>query len=503
MNIGGMLAGHARRKSDEIAFVFKNHRLTWAELGREVDSLVSGLFRLGLKKGDKLATLLGNCPALYELYLACAQSGLVIVPLSPLLSAKALVTLAGGADAALLVGDEQSAGIVAEAAHELGALKLFVGDAPPPGFIGFESLRENHEPLPTASLAPDDHFDIVFSSGTTGEPKGIIHTHFIRAMYAALFAQAWRMTPESVVLHTGSIIFNGAFVTMMPAWLCGARYVLEPIFDPARFIEMVEREKVTHVMMVPTQIIALLDHPDCRASRLKSLEMILSLGAPLHLEHKARLEALLPERFYELYGLTEGFVTILDKKDAKRKAGSVGAPGAFSEMRIVDELGQDLPPGEVGEIVGRGPLLMPGYYKRPDLTATAIREGWLFTGDMGQVDEDGFLYLVDRKKDMIISGGVNVFPKDIEEVIARHPEVGQCAVFGLADAKWGETPVAAVILKPGAKIGAEELRDWINAHVEARFQKVSRVILRQSFPLSVAGKILKRSLREEYDSARN
>jgi long-chain acyl-CoA synthetase len=503
MNIGGLLGGHARQKPDEIAFVFKDQRVSWGELRRLVDALVGGLVALGLKKGDKIVTLLGNCPALYELYFACAQSGLVIVPLSPLLSAKALTTLAGGADAALLIGDQATAGIIAEAATELGSLKLFVGENPPAGFVGCESLLENPQSPPVIELFPDDHFDIVFSSGTTGDPKGIIHTHFIRAMYAALFAQAWRMTPESVVLHTGSIIFNGAFVTIMPAWLCGARYVLEPAFDPERFIEVVEREKVTHVMMVPTQIIALLDHPACRAAKLESLEMILSLGAPLHLEHKERLEALLPERFYELYGLTEGFITVLDKKDAKRKAGSVGVPGAFSEMRIVDEDGRDLPPGEVGEIVGRGPLLMPGYYKRPDLTATAIREGWLFTGDMGRVDEDGFLYLVDRKKDMIISGGVNVFPKDIEEVIARHPDVGQCAVFGVEDPKWGETPVAAVVLKPGTKASAEELRDWINSHVEARFQKVSRVILRDSFPLSVAGKILKRSLREEYNSVRN
>ena len=498
MNIGGLLARNARQKPDETAFIFKDQRIIWSELHRRVTALTGGLAELGLKKGDKLATLLGNSPALYELYLACAQTGLVIVPLSPLLGSKALVTLAGGADAAALIGDEHTAKVIAEAAPQISALMIFVGEKAPSGFIEYGSLGIGHEIWRQSELSSDDPFDIVFSSGTTGDPKGIVHTHFIRAMYAVLFAQAWRMTPESVILHTGSIIFNGAFVTMMPSWLCGARYILEPTFDPARFIEVVAREQVTHVMLVPTQIVALLEHPDCHVGKLESLEMILSLGAPLHLEHKQRLEALLLGRFYELYGLTEGFITILDKNDVKRKAGSVGTPSVFSEMRIVDDDGNDMPLGEVGEIVGRGPLLMPGYYKRPDLTEFAIRDGWLFTGDMGRVDEDGFLYLVDRKKDMIISGGVNVFPRDIEEIVIRHPDVEQCAVFGLEDPKWGETPIAAVILKPEANIKAEELKDWINAHVEARFQKVSQVVLRESFPLSVAGKILKRSLRDEY-----
>jgi acyl-CoA synthetase (AMP-forming)/AMP-acid ligase II len=225
--------------------------------------------------------------------------------------------------------------------------------------------------------------------------------------------------------------------------------------------------------------------------------MILSLGAPLHLEHKQRLEALLPGRFHELYGLTEGFVTVLDKTDFKRKPGSVGACTPFFEIRICDDQGNDLALGEIGEIVGRGPLLTPGYYKRPDLSEQALKDGWLFSGDLGYLDEDGFLYLVDRKKDMIISGGVNVYPRDIEEVAVQHPAVAEVAVFGVPDAKWGETPVAAVLLKEHRTADEEELRDWINAHVEAKFQRVSRVFIKHAFPRSAAGKTLKRALRED------
>ena len=165
--------------------------------------------------------------------------------------------------------------------------------------------------------------------------------------------------------------------------------------------------------------------------------MICSVGAPLHLDHKQELERRLPGRFYELYGLTEGFATVLDRDDAERKAGSVGVPPPLYEMRIVDEGGADLPAGEIGEIVGRGPITMPGYYKRPDLTRETIREGWIHTGDLGHVDEDGFLYLVDRKKDLIISGGVNVYPRDIEEVVARHAAVAEVAVFGVPEGPVG------------------------------------------------------------------
>jgi acyl-CoA synthetase (AMP-forming)/AMP-acid ligase II len=317
-------------------------------------------------------------------------------------------------------------------------------------------------------------------------------------MYATLMANAWRMGPESVVLHAGAIVFNGAMVTLFPAFMHGATYVVHRVFDAEGFIETVERERVTHTMLVPSQIIAILNAKGFDPARLASLEMVLSLGAPLHQEYKDRLNELLPRRFYELYGLTEGFVTILDRDDAERKSGSVGVPPPFFAMRIVGEDGRDLPAGEVGEIVGRGPITMPGYYNRPELTAQALRDGWLFTGDLGYADDDGFLHLVDRKKDMIDSGGVKVYPKDIEEIAARHPAILEVAVFGIPHDKWGETPVAAVVLREKDAAGADELRDWINARVAAKYQRVDRVIVLDVFPRNAAGKTLKRELRAPF-----
>jgi long-chain acyl-CoA synthetase len=225
---------------------------------------------------------------------------------------------------------------------------------------------------------------------------------------------------------------------------------------------------------------------------------VCSVGAPLHLEHKQELSRRLPRRFYELYGLTEGFVTILDRDDADAKLGSVGVPPPGYEMRILDEEGRDLAPRAVGEIVGRGPITMPGYYKRPDLTAAAIKDGWLHSGDLGYVDDDGFLFLVDRKKDLIVSGGVNVYPRDIEEIVVRHPAVADVAVFGAPHERWGETPVASVVLRRGATATPESIRDWVNERVSARFQKVTAVCVVDALPRNVAGKTLRRVLQQAY-----
>jgi acyl-CoA synthetase (AMP-forming)/AMP-acid ligase II len=230
--------------------------------------------------------------------------------------------------------------------------------------------------------------------------------------------------------------------------------------------------------------------------------MLGAVGAPFHKEHREELARKLPGVFHELYGLTEGFMTILDKTRYTSKPTSVGVPPPFFDMRIVDEDGHDVPPGEVGEIVGRSPLLMSGYYKRPDLTREVIVDGWLHSGDVGYVDEDGFLYLVDRRKDMLISGGVNVYPRDIEELIVRHPAVREAAVFGVPSEKWGETPLAAVILREPNSVRPDELRAWINQRVEARFQQVQEVVIMDEFPRSAAGKTLKRVMREPYWAGR-
>jgi long-chain acyl-CoA synthetase len=501
MALDTLLDRHATYRADHAALIFEGERVSWAELRRRVDRLIVGLASEGIGRGDKIAMLLDNCIPVMELYWAAAKAGIVVVPLSPLLRGRGLTTLINDSDAVAVVAMYhmvEHLDPVRASLTQVASDRYFVVGGDAEGYRPFGVLQDVDVTAPVLPAALDDAdvFNIIYSSGTTGLPKGIVHTHAVREAYCTGFAVSYRVSQDSVVIHSGSLVFNGAFLTVMPWFLTGCTFVLMPGFDATRMIDLMAKEGATHVMLVPSQIVQLLEDPRFSHDHLPGIEMLCSVGAPLLLENKIQLIERFADSCYELYGLTEGFVTILDRSDFVDKAGSVGVPPPLFEMRIVDDNGDDVPAGVVGEIVGRGPITMPGYYKRPDLTAEAIRDGWLFSGDLGRVDEDGYLYLVDRKKDLIISGGVNVYPKDVEEIVITHPAVRDVAVFGIPHDTWGEQPIAAVTLLEDAD--PDEICSWVNERVEARYQKLGAVLVLEAFPLSVAGKTLRREIKSSY-----
>lgn len=503
MTLDDLINHHAKYRPRHPAVVFEDSSYTWHEFSNRCNQLSNALLESGIRKGDKIATILPNSLELITLYWATTQIGAVVVPLSPLLQLNGIINLLKNSDSSAVFTSVQMQGALLPELDKLPRMQakhvIAVGNDTPGNANNYDKFVGNASDTPPADpiLCEDDLFNIIYSSGTTGAPKGIEHSHRVRLNYCHSFASAFRMQPESVVLHTGSIVFNGAFVDLMPCFYLGATYILHSAFNAEAMIKAISHHKVTHTVMVPAQIIALLESPEATYDNLKSLEMILTIGAPLPLEVKQQLIDLLPNRFYELYGLTEGFVTILDRTDAEKKHGSVGSPPTGYKMKIMDSNGQRLPPGEIGEIVGTGPLRMCGYYKQPELTAQTIKNGWIFSGDLGYEDEDGFLYLAGRKKDMIVSGGVNVYPIDIENVISQHEAVLEVAVFGVDSKKWGEVPIAAVILNQDS-IDEVTLLSWVNERVEAKFQRLGGLFFQSSFPRNAAGKTLKNELKELY-----
>lgn len=502
LELATLISRQALHSGSQEAILTADRRYTYAQFAQQVLRAGNVLRSLGVSRGERVATVMPNCMEHLEIYWAAPSIGAVLVPLSPLLQAAGLQSLLANADPRCIVTTRALLPAVEQAVAGLDGSqprRILLADGSHAGVLPYRELvtEADAQFVPTACTA-DDLFNIMYTSGTTGLPKGIMHTHHTRAMYALLFGQALGIGTDSIVVHSGSIVFNGAFVMMLAVLYGGGRYVLAQQFDADELMDLIERERATHITLVPSQLISLLNAPRFNPQRLASLKYIMSVGAPLLRAYKDQLNELLPGRLCEIYGLTEGFVTHLDRRDAQRKANSVGVPLGFSRMRISRDDGSECSIGEIGEITGQSPLLMAGYYGRPDLTADAIRDGWLHTGDMGYVDDEGFLYLVDRKKEMIDSGGVKIYPRDVEEVAAAHPAVREVAVFGVPHDKWGETPIAAVLLTAPDAVTATDLRDWINERVAAKYQRVAEVVVMMDFPRNVAGKTLKRELREPY-----
>jgi long-chain acyl-CoA synthetase len=494
------------------ALVCEDRRLTFAETEELSNRIASGLIRLGVQKGERVGVLLANSPEFVCTDFALIKAGLVRVPLNPRLAPPEIEFIVQNCRAAVLVFSEDYTPVVEQIRQNLPHVRHFlcVGQSAPAWAQPFRSLVAAGSPEPVAvPVTDDDPYMILYTSGTTGRPKGAV-TNF-RSRWVTLFhvfANEGFITKHDVMLHLASLA-HGSGTKVLPHYVKGAVNVLMPKFSVEEFCRLVERERVTTTWMVPTTITMLLDFPGRTKYDLSSLKTIIYAGAPMPTERLKEALRTFGPIFVQVYGLSEAPQPdlVLPKEDhvlegteaQLRRLSSAGRPALGVEVRVVRPDGTDVTPGsdEIGEIILRGEHIMTEYWERPDATAEAIRDGWFYTGDLAKVDEDGYIYIVDRSKDMIISGGYNVYPREVEEALYQHPAVKECAVIGVPDPVWGEAVKACVALRPGMTATAEELIAHCGKLL-AGYKKPKSVDFLEELPKSPNGKILKKVLREPY-----
>ncbi|MEN2979652.1 class I adenylate-forming enzyme family protein [Tistrella bauzanensis] len=511
LNISDAIRAHAAERPAAPAVEDETTHLNWQGFDARIDAITAALQESGIGHGDKVAMLARNAVDVLALYMASLRAGACAVPLSTLASPEQLAAMVTDSGAGLLAVDAYSLPLIGPALDRLGDVRLVGFDfgadqAGGDRWTGFADWLAAAPAAPApVEIGSEDLFNIIYSSGTTGVPKGIVHSHQMRGAQTRRL-QSMGFGPDTVSMVSTPIYSNTTLAALLPTVLFGGHAVLMAKFDAGRFLELAAAKRATHAMLVPVQYTRILDHPDFDRHDLSSFQMKLSTSAPLRAETKRDIARRWPGGMVEIYGLTEGGLScLLDVMAFPDKLDTVGRPSDGAEIRVIDDEGRELPQGQIGELVGRGPAMMSGYHNLDDKTAEMMwhdAEGRLFlrSGDMGQVDEDGFVRLLDRRKDMIISGGFNVYAVDLEAVLFTHPDVADAAVIGIPSRAWGETPLGLVVLKPGATATADEICRYANERL-GKAQRLSAVELRDELPRSPIGKVLKRELREPYISA--
>jgi long-chain acyl-CoA synthetase len=490
-NLASLLTDSAARDGERTAIKLDDVALSYAALD-EGSARVAGLLaQRGFEPGDRVGVMLPNVPHFPLVYYGILRAGGVVVPMNVLLKQREVAYYLGDSGAKLLFAWHELGAEARPGADAAGAEVLDVA----PG--AFEQLLAPVEPRrELAGVAEDDTAVILYTSGTTGKPKGAELTHANLRINAETKARTLvHLSPEDVVLGALPLFHSfGQTVAMNACILAGGCLTLLPRFEPRRALELVARDGVTIFMGVPTMYSALLAVPQGERPDTSTLRVFLSGGASLPVEVLRAFEAQFDGAILEGYGLSETSpVASFNHPDRERKPGSIGTPIKDVEMKVVDEHDAEVPAGEVGEIVIKGPNIMKGYWQRPDATAEAMRGGWFHSGDLGKVDEDGYFFIVDRKKDLIIRGGYNVYPREVEEVLYEHPAVAEAAVVAVPHAELGEEVGAAVALKAGAEATPEDLKAFVKERVAA-YKYPRHVWLVAELPKGPTGKILKREI---------
>jgi len=508
MNLRELVKSQAEKYKDKVFLYWKDTTVSYTQLDALSNQVANFLYDLGIRKGDKVSVYLPNMPEYVYLYLGIPKIGAVTGPVNAMFKPREVKFVVGHSEAKTIVTIPKFMPVVNQIKGELPNLKhiIIIGESTE-DTLNFSELMEKASTDDPPEVEIDEKEDpaaILYTSGTTGFPKGVLQTHFNIRRNAEMikdFMQAKEHYRFMLILPLFHC--NAQIVTIMAPLIIGASSILTPGFSAQTHWDTVAKYKASTFSCVPTILSILLRMPHENLD-LSSLEFVVCGAAPLPVEVFRAFEDTFKCKVVEGYGLTEGTCAssvnpLPTETEDRRKIGSIGIPLPGNEMKIVDSQGNDLPPNSKGEIVIQGDNIMKEYFKNPEANAETLKDGWLYTGDIGHMDEDDFFYITDRKKDMIIRGGENIYPREIEEVIYSHPAVTLGTVIGVRDKIYGELPKAFVVLKEGESVTEEEMIEYCKKHL-ADFKVPKYVEFRDDLPKTPTGKIMKQPLREEEES---
>ncbi len=500
MNFGESLTIQSYRVPDKIAIQDDFKGVTYRQLNGRVNSLTNGLMELGLVKGDIVCHLQGNNIEHFELIYSIAKAGLIRLPLNPRAKKSEFSHIINNFEPHAFVFEDKFAAIIQEIRPFLKCSRFIcVGKSSLPGTIAYEDLASRFpmaEPL--VDVVEGDPFLVQSTSGTTGIPKGALLSQGCVTRRALIRAIDLNNKSKGIYLAITSLANTASLFYGLSQLYLGGTVILKNRFDPLETVKTIKEKRVTNVSMVPVMWERILELPTLKEFDFSSLDIAISYGAPLHQSTKKKLINHFSPNLFETFGITEtGPITNLYPHDQLRKINCVGQPSMHTKIRVVDDSGNDLPVGKEGEIVVQTPYLFMGYLKNPTATAEVFKEGWYYTGDIGRLDEEHYLYIMGRSKDMIISGGYNIYAEEVEGLLSSHPKVQEVAIIAVPDKKWGEAVKAIVVLKPGMEANQDEVIEFCESRL-AGYKKPQSVDFVSNLPRTGAGKIAKNQLREKY-----
>ncbi|MFC1474570.1 class I adenylate-forming enzyme family protein [bacterium] len=501
MTIGGILEEQAKKNPDKVFMYFDDITKTYAEMDEIANRMGNALKELGVEHGDNVCLLLTNVPQFIYTFFGLAKIGAVTCPINPALRPDELQYIIDNCDAKVLVVEEMLIPHVRQIRDKLPKLNkvVLVGENPEGDELNFNGILESAPPSPPGAEVKDsDLAAIIYTSGTTGKPKGAMLSHGNYIWDAKVMGEQATMNEDDRFMCILPLFHvNGQVVTVLGPLVVGASMVLVQRFSASNFFTTVDKYKPTAFSAVPTIYAMLLNTPGTEEFDLSSLRFCICGAAPMPVEVFNKFEEKFKAIILEGYGLSEGTcASSVNPLDGTRKVGSIGIPFTGQEMRIAGADGNELPVGERGEIAIKGPNVMQGYYNNPKATADALKDGWLYTGDMGYVDEDGYFFISGRLKEMIIRGGENIYPKEIEEFLYQHDAVAEAAVVGIPDEFYGEEVKAFIVLKEDKSVGEEEMLEFCKQKM-AKYKSPKSIQFIKEMPKTPTGKIQKKKLVED------